>query len=271
MPGERLAALSAWQGRRPKGAPVTARLLLIEDDASIARFVELALEELPGHDASAPAVELSVVRRLSEARTALAAGGWQLVISDLMLPDGSAETLLAEGLALAAGAPPWLVFSAGVHEDRHAALAARGVARTLRKPVPLAELLGTVAGLLASGRQVLPSAAVVTAAVPAVDPVSQHFGGDRVLYESFRIGCLERFADDIAQGNAAFDAADWPALRRVAHGLKVVLELIGEPALATRARSLEVAAAACAPGDTAPEGWPGLARGLADLRAGRFS
>lgn len=246
---------------------MTARLLLIEDDTSIARFVELALEVLPDHDAGAPAVELTVVPRLSEARKALAAGGWQLVISDLMLPDGSAETLLTEGLALAAGAPPWVVFSAGVQEDRRAALAARGVARLLRKPVPLAELLDTIAGLLRAG----PVAAAPEPAAPAegADPVRQHFGGDQALYDSFRGGCLARFADDIAQGHTAVAAADAPALRRVTHGLKAVLELIGEPALAAQARALEDAAAACGPGQTLPEGWEPLARGLAGLRARR--
>lgn len=247
---------------------MTARLLLIEDDASIARFVELALEELPQHDAAAPPVELSVVRLLSDARTALAAGGWQLVISDLMLPDGSAEALLAEGLALAAGAPPWVVFSAGVHEDRHAALASRGVVRTLRKPVPLDELLDTIAVLLRDGGAALASPASASGPL-AVDPVRQHFGGDRALYDSFRTGCLERLADDIAQGDAATAAGDAPALRRVAHGLKVVLELIGEPALANQARALEDAAAACPAGQPLPEGWARLALGLAGLRAGR--
>ncbi|RZL31759.1 MAG: response regulator, partial [Rubrivivax sp.] len=110
---------------------MTARLLLIEDDASITRFVELALDGLPGPDGGAPAVELHAVSTLAAARTALAAGGWGLVISDLMLPDGSAESLLADGLALAPGAPPWVVFSAGVREDRRRELAARGVARVL--------------------------------------------------------------------------------------------------------------------------------------------
>ncbi|KQW46277.1 MULTISPECIES: response regulator transcription factor [unclassified Roseateles] len=244
---------------------MSARLLLIEDDASIARFVELALEELPRHDGSAPAVELTVVRLLSDARKALASGGWQLVISDLMLPDGSAEALLTDGLALAAGAPPWVVFSAGVHDDRHAALAARGVARTLRKPVPLAELLDTVAALLTAGPAMPPPAA----ADASIDPVHQHFGGDRALYDSFRAGCLERFADDIADGHAAVQALDGPALRRVAHGLKVVLELIGEPALAIQARALEDATGGLAAGQPLPDGWPRLARGLAGLRAGR--
>ena len=242
---------------------MAARLLLIEDDVSIARFVELALEELPGHDATAPAVELSVVRRLVDARAALLAGGWQLVISDLMLPDGSAETLLAEGLAQTADAPPWVIFSAGVHPERHAALAARGIARTLRKPVPLAELLDTVSGLL-RGRTL--AASPVAAVASGVDPVRQHFGGDRDMYESFRAGCLERFADDLAQGNAAVASGDAPALRRVAHGLKAVLELLGHPALAARARMLETAAADWAPGSPLPEGWLPLSRALAELR-----
>lgn len=228
-----------------------ARLLLIEDDAGIARFVELALEELPALIADAPAVQLHVARSLAEARAALAQGGWQLVVSDLMLPDGSAETLLAEGLARADGAPPWLVFSAGVADERAHELAALGVARTLRKPVPLAQLLATVAELLQAG----PPA--VLAAV-AGDPVQDHFGGDRVLYEQFRAGCAERFAGDLAQGDAALAAGDTVALRRVAHGLKAVLTLLGQPALAARAHALEVAAS----DGGRIEGWPALAAGL---------
>lgn len=242
-----------------------ARLLLVEDDASIARFVELALEELPGHDAAAPAVELHLVRSLAEARAALGGGGWQLVISDLMLPDGSADALLAEGLARAAGAPPWVVFSAGVHEDRHAELAALGVAHTLRKPVPLVELLDTIARLLRGGA----ARGAGDMAAAEVDPVQRHFGGDRAMYESFRAGCIARFADDLAQGDAVAAGADAAALQRVAHGLKAVLELIGQPQLAAQARALEDAAAAWVPGAPWPPGWAGLAQGLTDLGARR--
>ena len=247
-----------------------ARVLLIEDDASIAKFIELALEALPDHDPAAPPVELTLARRLAEARPALAAGGWQLVISDLMLPDGSAEALLAEGFALAAGAPPWLVFSAGVQDDRRAALAAAGVSRLLRKPVPLMELLDTISAMLCAGPAPTPAVVQTLAdAVAVPDPVQQHFGGDRALYESFRSGCLERFADDLAQGEAAMAAGDAPALRRVAHGLKAVLTLIGEPALAAQALALEDAAAACSAAGPLPEGWTPLAQGLALLRARR--
>lgn len=242
---------------------MAARLLLIEDDASITRFVELALEELPDHDAGAPAVELHAVPNLAQARAALAAGGWSLVISDLMLPDGSAEVLLTEGLALADGAPPWVVFSAGVLEDRHLALAARGVARTLCKPVPLAELLGTVAELLRLAPPAVP--------VPkGADPVHSHFGGDQALYETFRAACIERFADDLAQGDAAVASADAAALRRVAHGLKAVLEMLGEPGLSAQAGALEAAIEHGRPGgQTWPSGWAALAEGLVGLGARR--
>ncbi|MBI3345774.1 MAG: response regulator transcription factor [Burkholderiales bacterium] len=244
---------------------MAARLLLIEDDASIARFVELALGELPEHDDKAPAIEFTLVRSVAEARAALAAGGWRLVVSDLMLPDGSAEALLTEGFAQADGAPAWVVFSAGVNEERQARLMQHGVARVLCKPVPLAELLDTVAGLLRGAV----SAAPAPALPPVADPVRQHFGGDRALYESFRAGCIERFADDLAQGDAATAGADAASLRRVAHGLKAVLELIGQPVLAAQARRLEQEAADWAPGMPWPAGWVALAQGLIDLGAWR--
>lgn len=242
---------------------MAAPLLLIEDDASIARFIQLALEDLPLHDPAVPAVSIEVVTTLAGARAALARGGWQLVLSDLMLPDGSAETLLAEGHARVDGAPPWLVLSAGVHDQRREALLASGVARTLRKPVALVELLDAVAGLLRPGAA---PAAAVAADTADTDPVQRHFGGDRTLFDTFRTGCLERFADDLAQGQAAQDAGDVAAMRRVAHGLKAVLELIGQPALSAQARALEDCAAAWVPGAPLPDGWPALARGLAALR-----
>jgi len=241
---------------------MAARVLLIEDDPSIARFVQLALEELPGHDITAPAVELHVVRRVADAREALAEQRWQLVISDLMLPDGSAEGLLADGLAQAPDSPPWMVFSAGVPLDRHAALTAWGVRRILRKPVPLGELLGTVSELLGGGAPG-PAAAAVPA---AADPVEQHFGGDRLLYENFRSACLLRFADDLGQGDAAVSSGDAAALRRVAHGLKAVLELLGHTDLAEQARLLENAAASEASGPALADGWQLLAGGLVELR-----
>jgi DNA-binding response OmpR family regulator len=234
---------------------MAARLLLIEDDELIARFVGLALEDLPPDGQGGPGVDITVAPRLSSAREALDAGGWDLIVSDLMLPDGSAEILLTEGAAQRPGAPPWVVFSAGLTVPKREFLQRLGVARLLGKPVPLADLLATVSSLLGAAQAGVPPAP------PDVDPVARHFGGDRALYETFRAGCIERFADDLAQGDSACARADAPALQRVAHGLKAVLELIGHPALAAQARTLESAAAACAPGQALPSGWDALALG----------
>ncbi|PZP33894.1 MAG: response regulator [Roseateles depolymerans] len=242
---------------------MSQRLLLIEDDLSIARFVEMALEDLP-------ALELRNVRSLAEAQTALAAGGWHLVISDLMLPDGSAELLLREGLAQRDGAPPWVVFSAGLNAQRQTLLSGLGVKRVLHKPVALGELLDTVEALLlpADAETAAPeaSAASAPAAPMAADPVAQHFGGDRVLFEGFLAGCVERFADDLAQGDAACARGDAPELRRVAHGLKAVLHLLGQPALSELARGIEDDAAA---GGLDAAAWRQLAEGLIGLGARR--
>lgn len=54
------------------------RVLLVEDDASIARFVELALEELP--------IELVTCTNVGDAMQALQARHTRLIITDLMLP-----------------------------------------------------------------------------------------------------------------------------------------------------------------------------------------
>ena len=140
------------------------------------------------------------------------------------------------------------------------------VARTLRKPGPLSELLNTVAELLRHGAA---APAPASGAAPPADPVQQHFGGDRALYESFRAGCIERFADDIAQGDAALAAGDAAALCRVTHGLKAVLELIGQPALAAQARALETATAGGALDATTASAWAALADGLGGLGARR--
>ncbi len=60
------------------------RVLLVEDDASIARFVQLALEELP--------IELVTCTNVRDAMQALQAHDTRLIITDLMLPESPALT-----------------------------------------------------------------------------------------------------------------------------------------------------------------------------------
>ncbi len=215
-----------------------SRVLLVEDDASIRRFVEIALEEVAG-------IELVQATTLAEAQALLAAAPVRLLLSDLMLPDGSGTTLLQSLVAdpaRRAGAR-LVAFSAGVSAARRAQLLAMGVDEVLAKPVSLAALVDCVQRALAPA-----PAAAAAAPKPADDAatgdvVALHFGGDRALFEAYRASCLQQFGVDCAQGDAAAAAADLPALRRLAHSLKTVLLTLGEPEASRHAAALEALAA----------------------------
>lgn len=239
------------------GGDVTAslpRVLLVEDDPSIRRFVQIALEEL--------AIDFVEAGSLAEARAALDAGPVRLVICDLMLPDGSGVNLLHE---LAAGRAParlprLVAFSAGISAELRSQLEGLGVDEVLAKPVPLDELE-------ACARRALDDAAAAAPA-PAPGAVNQYFAGDAGLYQAYRASCLPQFLRDVRQGDAALDAGDLGALRRLAHSLKSVLLTLGYGEQSERAAALDRCAAG---GDAAAarSGWAVL-RGalLAIVEAG---
>jgi CheY-like chemotaxis protein len=209
------------------------RVLLVEDDTSIRRFVEMALEEMP--------ITLCQASSLAQARAELAAGPVVLVISDMMLPDGSgAELLHALGQA-ALPRPRLVAFSAGVTAERRAALLAMGVDEVLSKPISLQDLEACV-------RRALPAAETPASRADAVQAAVQtYFGGNLALFQAYSAGCLQQFALDRVAGDEAVVAADWPALRRLVHSLKTVLLTLGDPqgsALAAQAEQLAAAAQA---------------------------
>lgn len=230
------------------------RVLLVEDDASIRRFVATALEDEP--------IELVQAATLAEADAALAAAPAALVIADLMLPDGSGLTLL-EALAGRPGTTA-VAFSAGLDARTRERLAAIGVAEVLHKPASLGALLACV-------RRVLDGAAAPAAAAPAATPgagadrdaalAETYFGGDTALLDLYRAQCLAQFEIDARDGDQAVLRADLPGLRRLAHSLKSVLQMIGRDDGAALARGIEDLAAA---GDaTAFARWPALRARLA--------
>lgn len=238
--------------------PTVPRVLLVEDDASIRRFVEMALEEEPLHLVQADTVA-AALRALREQ------GPFRLVFTDLMLPDGSGRDVLqalqAEP-ALRAGARV-AVFSAGLSAETRAALVTLGVDDIIAKPASLAQLLQCAQAALAA-----------TPAVPAADTdprrtaqaaaVEQYFAGNQALYDAFRASCLQQFAADRVQGDAALAAADWQALRRVGHSLKTVLLTLGHDGPSELARQLE-ADAAHGRHDAARQRWLALAAALSAL------
>lgn len=234
------------------------RVVLVDDDASIRRFVALALEELP--------IELVPCASAAEARQALRAAPAALLITDLMMPGETGFDLLrqlAEQPALR-GPARLAVFSAGLNAAARERLAALGVWRELDKPVSLAALEACVAEAtgLAAAAPVAPGAAPGGAFSAAErHAIEAAFGGDGELFRAFRDGARAQFTHDLAEGDRALAAADWPALRRLAHSLKSVLTLLGNDAAATTARTLEAAAAA-ADADTCRARWPLLRAAL---------
>ncbi len=214
-----------------------ARVLLVEDDASIRRFVEIALEDLPG-------IALVQAATLAEADAALAAAPARLVLSDLMLPDGSGTALLQSLVAdpaRRAGAR-LVAFSAGISAARRAQLEAMGVDEVLAKPVSLAALVDCVQRAL-DPAAATPAAAAAPAPATDDDVVQRHFGGDRALFEAYRASCRQQFGVDRARGDAAAAAPDLPALRRLAHSLKTVLLTLGHEPESRQAVALEALAA----------------------------
>ncbi|WP_374673173.1 response regulator [Ideonella sp.] len=245
------------------------RVLLVEDDASIARFVQMATADMP--------LRLDTVASVSAARDALAAEPAALVMTDLMLGGESGlallQTLHAQP-ALRAGAR-LVVFSAGLTEAVRRSLEGMDVWRVLGKPASLAALRGCIEEALAAGPAPVPAAAPAVPVVPVVPIVGgpsprtlalQRFGGDAALFDAYRAGCLAQFTHDLAEGDDAAAQGNVPVLHHLGHALKSVLRLIGEEPAADDAAALERAGAA---GDaaTARAGWAAVRATLVRLLA----
>ncbi|PND39399.1 hypothetical protein C1O66_18920 [Paucibacter aquatile] len=246
------------------------RVLLIEDDPSLQRFVAMVLEDL--------AVQLRVCGNVGSALQALAEQPVDLLITDLMLPDRSGQDLLAELQARPAlrGHAHLVAFSAGLQPQVRSQLQTLGVERMLFKPCSVNELEACVEEALgpvpldqppAAAAQTLPTAAPELGAAPTPDleAIQRNFGGDMTLYRGFRAASLQQFAMDRAEGERACAARELATVRRLAHSLKSVLLILGLEASSDLAgrleRQLEAALAAGQP-------WPAGAEALwAELNA----
>ena len=234
------------------------RVLLLEDDPAVRRFVALALEPLP--------LQLLPCGTLAEARALLEHTPVQLVLMDLALPDGSGQELLPSLHTPDNAACRIVVFSGGVDDAAlRRQLQSQGAWRVLAKPVGVGLLFDTVREALQGTLQADPLAADLPPApapeAPTKDPVMAFFGGDHGLYQAYLASCLAQFGNDLAQGDAAARAHDAPALQRVAHSLKSVLTMLGQPHAAQEAREIEAHAAAGAT-EAMRNGWQRLRQQL---------
>lgn len=248
------------------------RVLLVEDDALIAGYVQMALAHLP--------IELEVAATLQDGVAAWRREPPDLLLTDVSLPDGEGHALLP----LAAAARPArrvVVFSADVSPPVRERARRGGAWRVLAKPVSLGLLTRTVCEALdlpdEAATRPAPLDDAPDARAPYLEPgdpllphddfapseraalIEPDFAGRRELYDAFRASCLPQFVHDIAGGDAACVAGDRAALRRLGHNLKSVLALLGEDALSELARRLDTAAQA--EGDTTAA-WQALRSGL---------
>jgi len=217
------------------------RILLIEDDASIQRFVEFALEDI--------GAELIITDTVKQGINHLNHSPFDLILTDLMLPGESGITLLEklrEQPDLASHTKV-VVFSAGLTGSVKTQLQALGVWRMLSKPISVMDLLTCVEEGLSS--LPVPQASVQSAAPtpPSSSSLQElerhaidtHFNGDTQLFVMYRQACLAQFRIDIDTGDLASQTHDLPALRRMGHSLKTVLHTLAEEDGAQIAKALE--------------------------------
>lgn len=224
------------------------RVLLVEDDASLRRFVSMALEDLD--------IELVVCVSVAAALEHLRQGPFCLVLTDLMLPGESGFDLLARLRQEPAlkGPARAVVLSAGLTPAVRQQLADADVWRLLSKPVSVGALLACVEDAIADFRagerpdapaggpadQPVPGlAGDLSADADRAHAMREYFGGSQVLFDAYRLTCIGQFGHDVQAGDAALAAGDAHALRRLAHSLKSVLLMLGYPRLSALARQLE--------------------------------
>lgn len=213
------------------------RVVLVEDDLSLRRFVAMALEELDIEWLSFASVEESLI--------CLRQQPVELIITDLMMPGLSGFDLIRM-LAAAPelrGTAAVLVYSAGLSLAVRQQLQEQGIKHFLSKPCSVAELK---AGVLTALEEKLHDQPVKVAAVGTLSisnsnstTLQSHFGGNLALYRAFRTSSLQQFEADVVAGDLACQQTDSQAFRRLAHTLKSVLLMLDQAPAAELSRQLE--------------------------------
>lgn len=215
------------------------RVVFVEDDASVRRFVGMALEDLD--------IDLVECSCAAQALQALAGGGVRLILTDLMMPGESGLELLdrlSRDPSLR-GEARIAVFSAVADQAVRDQLERLVVWRILPKPASLAALEACVRDALADADAASPPplAAAEAQVTDESDAIARHFEGNAALYTAFKRACCAQFPLDARAGDEACVAGDAESLRRIAHSLKTVLHSLGHPALGVLAQEVEQRAA----------------------------
>lgn len=224
------------------------RVLLLEDDPAIQRFVALVAEDCD--------VEVRGAHSLAAADTALQTEGFDLMLADLMLPDGCAiEWLQRRQQADEAHVRLRVVaFSAGLGTTVRHALGLAGVERFLPKPVSVDDLQACfnalkdpqmARGTGAGNRGCDGCEATRRPAAPTphrrnrAAVVQRYFGGDAQLHADFLQAWRSGLVRELARAEQHLAEADLASVGRMAHSMKSALRMLGESRLARDASLLE--------------------------------
>ncbi len=113
------------------GAPGGSRLLIAEDDTGAGEALRAAFE--------GEGYEVTWAQSGDEARQAVARGGWDCVLTDIVMPDVDGLALLKEIVALPK-APPVVIMTAYGSVDRAVQAMKDGAYDFLEKPLDLGQL-----------------------------------------------------------------------------------------------------------------------------------
>lgn len=120
---------------------MSGRILVVEDDGGIRRVIERGLR-LAGHVPT-------LADDLASGRDRWAVGAYDLVLLDVMLPDGDGLELLAE-LRAAGDATPVVLLSAREAADLRDRATGAGATDYLKKPFAYDDLLACVSRFVGS-------------------------------------------------------------------------------------------------------------------------
>ena len=208
-------------------AALPPRVLLLEDDPLMQRFVAYALEDT--------GLELTCCNSVSQAMQAFTQQSFTWILTDLMLPGESGLSFI-EKISLMPeqlGTAQIVALSAGIDRAMQDKLSTLGVLRQLLKPVSvktLQELLCADNALTERNTSTEDGRA---------HAITTYFAGQTVLYEKFAQQCREQFSQDIINGDLWLKDKDHAAMHNAAHSLKSVLRLLGEQAPYRCAETLE--------------------------------
>ena len=139
---------------------MTPHILLVEDDEAIALVVEAAL--------GAEAMRVTVAPTLSARDAALAAGGIDAMITDVVLPDGDGIVALSDPVLQGV---PVIVVSAQNTLDTAVRAAGNAAYEYLPKPIDLDALVDAVRGALRNASAPVPQSTDTLPSTPEASPI----------------------------------------------------------------------------------------------------